>query len=309
MFLLLLFLACTGVALTALGRVQWSTQNPLSRTLESLPRLSHAPLLDFAKYELFDRGAPYGSASIAMLKQFPIAGVGVGGFYQLFPDYAYVLTGRRADFDNAQSWYRHQLAEFGVVGSLGWLWWVGTFGWLLVTSRVDENNQFEAGVVKGALVAMAVVSLVSMPTQLTPVALTVWVFAFWYLSLSKKVPNRLPLDRWTRGWMPWLIVWLVAIGFVADTYRIGRTTLRPPYRALFADWTYVRGFYDLENPKESEPFRWTSDSAVFVFPTKGHYLKLTFQVHHPDVAARTQGRASSVLKNGECRGAAPRRLP
>ena len=76
MFLLLLFLAGTGVALTALGRVQWSTQNPLSRTLESLPRLSHAPLLDFAKYELFDRGAPYGSASIAMLEQFPITGVG-----------------------------------------------------------------------------------------------------------------------------------------------------------------------------------------------------------------------------------------
>ena len=221
-----------------------------------------------------------------MLKQFPITGVGVGGFYELFPDYAYVLTGYRAVFDNAQSWYRHQLAELGVVGSLGWLWWVGTFGWLLVTRRVDENNRFEAGVVKGALVAMAVVSLVSMPTQLAPITLTVWVFAFWYLSLSQNVPNGWPLDRWTRGWMPWLIVWLVAIGFVADTYRIGRTALRPPYRALFADWTYARGFYDLQNPNGSEPFRWTSDNAVFVFPTTAHYLKLTFSVHHPDAAAR-----------------------
>ena len=81
-------------------------------------------------------------------------------------------------------------------------------------------------------------------------------------------------------------MWLVAIGFVADTYRIGRTTLRPPYRALFADWTYTRGFYDLQKPDVSEPFRWTSDNAVYVFPTTAHYLKLTFWVQHPDVAVR-----------------------
>ncbi len=285
-FLLLLFLACTFGALAARGKIQWSTDSPLRRTLESLPALSCTSLLKFAQTDLFDRDAPYGSASIVMLEQFPITGVGVGGFYQLFPDYAYVLVGVRHQFDNAQSWYRHQLAELGIVGSLGWLWWVCTFGWLLVTRRVDENSQFEAGVVKGALVAIAVVSLVAMPTQLAPITLTVWVFAFWYLSLTKEVPNGLPPARWTRGWVPWLIVWLVAIGFVADTYRIGRTTLRPPYRALFADWTYARGFYDLQNPEGREPFRWTSDNAVFVFPTTAHYLKLTFSVQHPDVAVR-----------------------
>jgi hypothetical protein len=221
-----------------------------------------------------------------MLKQFPITGVGVGGFYQLFPDYAFVLTGIRKPFDNAQSWYRHQLAELGVVGSLGWLWWVASFAWLLLTSRGDKNKQFEAGVVKGALVSISVVSLISMPTQLTPVALTVWVFVFWYVSLSKEVQHHLQTDRWTRGWMLWLIVWLVAIGFVVDTYRIARTELRPPYRALFADWTYVRGFYDLENSGRGEPFRWAWDNAVFVFPTQAQYLKLTCWVYHPDVTVR-----------------------
>ena len=279
-------IAGVGTGPVSLGVIHWGTLSPVRRSLQSLPAPTVGAVAKFAKDQLFDRTAPFGSASILMVEQFPVTGVGIAGFYQMFPDYSYLLTGSRAYFDNAQSWYRHQLAELGIVGSLGWLWWIGSFGWMLVTTRGVGAQRSAAGVVKGALVAIGVTSIVSMPTASAPVALTVWVFAFWYLSLSAPAQERLHTFRWSRTSSAWWIVWIVALIFAADTYWVGRTALRPPYRAIWADWNYERGFYDPEKTATAEPFRWTSDNAVSVFPATGPYLKLTVWLHHPDLESR-----------------------
>jgi hypothetical protein len=65
--------------------------------------------------------------------------------------------------DNAQNWYRHQVAEFGLVGSLPWLVWVLTFGWFVLRPRAGEPPI--AWTARGALIGFAFISLVGMPAQ------------------------------------------------------------------------------------------------------------------------------------------------
>ena len=71
---------------------------------------------------LWNRGW-YGPAAHLMIRDHPVVGVGVGAFHPLVGQYAR-LAGHRAAFDNAQNWYRHQLAELGLVGSIPWILWV-----------------------------------------------------------------------------------------------------------------------------------------------------------------------------------------
>jgi hypothetical protein len=283
--LVVFVVVCAAAALLVFRLGLGSIDDPLHRALGSLPTLTRESLVEFAKIELFDRHAPYGTASMAMVKQLPVTGVGAGNFYSLFPDYAFGLVGERFHIDNAQSWYRHQVAELGIVGSVGWIWWLGAFGWMLVTTRGDAQTRFQAGALKSALVAIAVVSLVSMPTQVIPVSLTVWVFAFWYVSVARAAPASPRWRQWVDGPIPWTAVWLLVIVFAADTYRVARAELRPPYRALSFDWDYHRGWHRLETADHGGPFRWMAeDEAVAVFPAAGRYLKLTFWINHPDAA-------------------------
>lgn len=260
-----------------------STANPATRLTETLPTMSSESLKKFAVNELWNRFGPFGTASMAMVRQYPLSGIGLGTFNDIFTDYAFALTGDRAHKDNAQSWYRHQLAELGVLGSAGWLLWVPMFVWLAVRTRGEGDERFPAAMVKAALFAIAVLSLVSMPTQPIAVALTVWVFAFWYLLLSAPATERLNSPTASRAWPTAGIVWIAAAIFVAANLVIGWRDLRPPFRAIRGDWTYQVGFFDLETPPGGVPFRWTEQRAVMVFPVTGEWLKLTVSGGPPDI--------------------------
>ncbi len=279
-----------------------STASPIERVRASLPGLTRAELRKFASFELWNRFGPFGTVSVVMVREFPLAGVGVGTFNHLFTDYAFVLTGDRAHRDNAQSWYRHQLAELGVVGSLGWLIWVPMVAVLLVRTRGDDEHRFAATMVKGALVGMGIVSVVSMPTQAVPVAFTVWVFVFWYLQLSAGAISAARAPWRASGATMARVVWLLAIVFVGATAWTGWRALRPPYRAMRADWTYQVGFGTLETPAGRPAFRWTERHAVIVVPITGPWLKLTFRGGAPD--AVTPPRRVVVRRAGKVIGSA-----
>lgn len=264
-----------------------STASPIARVRASLPDLSRADLHKFASFELWNRFGPYGTASVVMVRDFPLSGVGVGSFNHLFPDYAFVLVGKRTHMDNAQSWYRHQLAELGVLGSLGWLVWLPMFVVLLARTRGDANRRFAATMIKGALVAVGVVSAVSMPTQSLPVAFTVWVLVVWYLLLSTSAAERLSVPSPAPRAAAWAgVVWMLALTFVAATLYVGWRDLRPPYRAIRADWTYQVGFFPLEAAGLEPVFRWTEKHAVMVLPATGPWLKLTVRGGPPDISER-----------------------
>ena len=76
----------------------------------------------------------YGPAAIQMIKEHPIDGVGVGMFHTLVMDFA-ATRGYFIPTDNAQNWFRHILAEFGVVGAIPMFWWCGVLLALLCSRR------------------------------------------------------------------------------------------------------------------------------------------------------------------------------
>jgi len=263
------------IAAALVVKVEWSTASPIARSIEDLPSPNLASLKHFAKTQLFDRGAPYGTATVWMFRQSPLVGVGIGTFNGVFPDYSLMIVGARFSFDNAQSWYRQQFAEMGLLGVAGWLWWLATVAWLLVRTSGTSGRKFSATVVKGALVALALVTAVSLPTQNWGVALIPWLLVFWYLLLSPDARAR--LDAWPAAGpvVSGLVVWGGALAFAALTFAFGVREYRPSMRAVWANWQYTAGFYDVEGARPEEYYQWTEGHAVHTVPVRGNWMKLT----------------------------------
>lgn len=277
--------AASFMALRQFGAHARMKMDPISRATKSLPDLNLESLSAFAEFELWNRFGPFGTASVQMIKDSPIVGVGTGTFEVLYPDYAYVVTdgATRSHFDNAQSWYRHHLAEFGILGSLGWITWLVVFGAFVWKAAPSREGLTEATGVKAALIALAVISIVSMPTRNTFVALTFWVFAFWLVKATAAPPEtgRLARLAHTRG--AWIAVWAVAIAFAAGTAWVAHTQLRPPHRALMADWNYVNG---ISRPVRTEEGRllFARQHGVAVFAARPGFLRVVFRLPHDDAA-------------------------
>ena len=253
--------------------------------MSGLPGWSTTEIRTWAVHEFWNRFGPYGTASMQMVKEYPVSGIGIGNFNHISTDYAFMLRQDRAHMDNAQSWYRHQLAELGLVGSLGWLIWVPTFAWYLIRSRGDGETQSSAWMIKGTLVAIAVVSLVSMPTQSVPVGLSVGVFVFWYVLLSSAQQLHQPWPGLSNATQA-AIAWGLAVTLLGGTLLVGWRSLRPPYRALRADWTYQVGFFDIETPASGPAFRWTDRYGIYTAPVQGPWLRLTIRGGPPDIAEK-----------------------
>ena len=101
-----------------------------------VPALDAASLSAVAR-ELWNRNG-YGAIGTAIIRDHPLFGIGVGGFNIMQADFARVHGFPILPPDNAQNWYRQQLAELGVVGSVGWVWWAALFG--LFVLRRDEQG-------------------------------------------------------------------------------------------------------------------------------------------------------------------------
>jgi hypothetical protein len=267
----------------ALGR---STMDPIARTLKSFDNPRRPTIAKILEFELWNRFGPFGTASVRMVSDSPLVGSGPGTFEVLFPDYAHLVTkGKtRSHFDNAQSWYRHRLAELGVIGSLGWMTWLVVFGVFVWRAAPSRAGLTEATGVKAAIIALAIISMVSMPTRNAYVSLTFWVFAFWL--------TRLHGDPWRPAWLAaaahrrvaWAAVWGVTVLFAAGTAWTGYTALRPPYRAMMADWDYVNGVSRPVRTPDGRQ-RFARAHGVAVFRARPGYLKLVFQLPHEDAAA------------------------
>ena len=278
--------AAVLVALGRFGAHQRFGMDPLSRITASLPEPNREALEKFVAFEFWNRFGPFGTASVRMVKDSPAVGIGPGTFETLYPDYAYVVSNgaTRSHFDNAQSWYRHQLAELGLVGSLGWLVWGALFAAFVWRSAPARAGIVEGTGVKAAIFALAVMSLVSMPTRNPFVSVSFWVFVFWLVKIEGAPAGPRALAQWSERAAGWTGMWLLAVVFVAATAWVGYTELRPPHRAMMADWDYVNG---VSRPVGTAGGvrRYTQEHGVAVFyAVPGAYLKLGFQVAHRDAA-------------------------
>ena len=236
-----------------------------------------------AVFELWDRYS-YGATATRMIADSPLVGVGVGSFRLVVPDVAHQLGHGRLRPDNAQNWFRHQVAEFGVIGGLGWVLWVAMFLRLLVVGRPVEGGGVPANLVRGALVAFGLASLVGVPTQNVAVTVTFWALVFWYTVLVQPSAGRAP--RWYASGRTWAAVWLLALVYTSGLAYVSWVDLRVPYRAQRADWDYSYGFYDAEAIGTADEFRWASSHALAVVPLTDRWIEVTAWTHHPDVQER-----------------------
>jgi hypothetical protein len=242
-----------------------------------------------------------------MIVDSPLVGVGVGSFHILVPDVGFQLGHGRLEPDNAQNWFRHQLAEFGLLGSLGWILWVARFLRLLFAASPVAARSVPVGIVRGVLVALGLASLVGMPTQNSALALTFWTLVFWYLLLVDDAPPNHPVTQpamqpvsepdtapsvapWDLLRLTphrlWLGVWLLAVVYVSGLAYVSWADLRPPLRAQRADWDYSYGFQDPEPSESGGQFRWAAKRAVAVVPLRDRWIEVSAWNHHPDIRER-----------------------
>jgi hypothetical protein len=287
------FAAASVVTAAALLPV---TSGPLPRLRHTLPTWS---VLGFFK-EMWNRNS-YGMVATYLIRKFPLFGVGVGSFHGLGSHYYALLTdGGSLVQDNAQNWYRHQLVEYGLIGSVGWILWVVLFGWFVMSARPPQPARFAATTVKGTLVALAVVSLVGMPTQNAAVTFTLWTLAFWFVALvgvaghhslpdGHGAPEQVSPSAGVGrvGTTTWLAIWTIVALSVSGTAYTARYRLRVPQRAEAAGWPYRYGFYDDE---PDSAVRWTAGKAVDVFEiahrNDDRFLKLDIGAVAPDANQR-----------------------
>jgi len=275
-----------------------ATGGPLPRLRSTAPDLSAPSVVAFVK-EMWNRNG-YGMVATHLIREFPFFGVGLGAFHLVVPDYHFLLTRTIIPPDNAQNWYRHQLAEDGFVGSVGWMLWVATFAWFVLSARVPQSVRFPAILVKGTLVALAVVSLVGMPTQNIAVAITLWTFAFWFWLLVgtpgpaddpqrgqtgvRRVSDPPPDPRLTP--VTWAAIWTIVAVSVSGTAYAARDGLRVPQRAVTAAWPYFYGFSDMEPTLDLARHStvWAKRRAVAVLAPNTRWVKLTVSVDALNIA-------------------------
>lgn len=229
-------------------------------------------------FEIFWERYGYGTAAVQMIKEYPLSGTGIGSFHTLVNDFSVTVNGWKLVPDNAQSWYRHMLAELGVLGSLPWIAWCAVFGWTLLSRPPPSSDRFAAGVLRATLAAFGVISLMGMPGQSMPVALTFWTLAFWFVM---EHGTREAVKPWSR--VVWGATLVLVVAHAGLTYADARGELLPRNRSTRFGWDYRYGISNPEPGTDGTPGRrWTELRSLSVLPVTGKVLKFVAWIDHPD---------------------------
>ena len=236
-----------------------------------------------AVQRLWARGG-YGTIALQMIREHPLTGVGVGTYHWLAPDYWRVQTDQALPFDNAQNWWRHQIAEFGVVGAVPLIAWSCCLCWLIVASRANKAHISADISVRGLLVGLGLISLVGMPTQ-NPLVM------MWFLYLAAWLALLGPPSHSSLHW-PWAVRlgWPVAAAlavFYAGGHLVSaHGSLSVADRAMRAHRDYAVGTYAPESMPGGAEFRWTRADAKIWLQTRSRVVVVRSWVAHPDADLR-----------------------
>jgi hypothetical protein len=217
----------------------------------------------------------YGVAATELIGRFPLTGIGIGGFHVFGPQ----LTHTVLPPDNAQNWYRHQLVELGLLGSIGWLTFAGLLAWAVV--RPPRGVPATAWIVRGLLFGVGAVSLLGIPTQDVLAAVTFWTAVAWYVSIGGVTLNPAPLGR-----RAWVAMAALLLAFGVETARAATTTLRVPVRARAIGWPYSYGFYWPEPDGSGGEHRWARGRATALVDAPARFMSISVRVNHGDVSER-----------------------
>lgn len=232
----------------------------------------------------------YGTAAMRMIAEHPLQGVGVGGFHTLVRDYSMLVADQSLAPDNAQSWYRHVLAELGLLGSLGALAWTVLFARRILAKPARSSPDPAVRIGTGVLVAFGLLSLVGVPGQSAAVIVTFWVFAFWVATALGEAAGSSPAPGGLHGrataWPIGAAVLVVVAAHAGLTLASARTDLLPAHRAARFGWDYSFGISALERSPDGLHRRWTAERSLSTIPVQGRVLKFVAWAEHPDANER-----------------------
>jgi O-antigen ligase len=287
-------LAVSAAAALALALVvAFVLQNAATHTIwqrgaiRCVPFVGDGGIRNCVNEYLWDRYG-YGPVAIQMIKEHPIEGVGVGLYHALSHDFGIAAGRIIPQPDNAQAWWRHNLAELGVIGFIPLLWWCVVFGRQMF-AIARSADRLSAAMLRGVLIGFFVASLFGMPSQSVAIVMTFWVFVFW-LSLEATPVAADPSPRRQPSHLMVIAAALIAIHAgmtIVDAFG----DLRPHNRAQRWDWYYRYGFHtndndgtDLEPDPGGNPIgrRWTMTDSLAVIKVKGKVLKFVAWIDHPD---------------------------
>lgn len=243
---------------------------PLARIGQMVPSTDMAGVRVVAA-ELWNRNG-YGTAAARAIAAYPLFGIGVGSFHEMASEF---VPGGIAP-DNAQNWYRHQLAELGVIGSLGWIAFLWMFGSSL--GRAGARAGETARPIAAVLIAIAVISLLGMPGQDPFVAITLWTFAGWHVVSAGRIDGPSPSAWHWRGAVA------VAVVFAVGTLYFAVGPLRLPERIQRLGGEYLYGLYWPEPDGQGGEYRWARREATAVVPITTRAFEITLRSNRGDLA-------------------------
>ncbi|MDO8793968.1 MAG: hypothetical protein Q7J25_05050 [Vicinamibacterales bacterium] len=247
-----------------------------------IPFFGELGIRESAHRLLWDRFG-YGPAAVQMIVEHPWAGVGVGTFHTLVNDFAMLVNGKALVPDNAQSWYRHLLAELGLLGSLPWIAWCIVFVSTLFSRAPADRDRFSLGILRGVLVGFGIIAVIGMPGQSLTVIMTFWTLAYWFAALKgiAAPPGVSEKSSWPKA------VWFATLALVAVhaaiTYANARGDLLPRNRSTRFGWDYRYGIADPEPSPDGGPGRrWAGLKSMSMVPVRGKVLRFVAWIDHPD---------------------------
>lgn len=232
---------------------------------------------------IFLRGA-YGQVAHEMIRDYPLTGVGIGMFPHAAADYWRRDADEALPFDHAQNWWRHQAAELGLLGALPLFAWSAWLAWQ-VLAGARRGAVFTQTVVRGALLAIGIVSIVQFPTQTPAVLLWFFVFVAW---LPQVVGARPEPTASTPRWAVAVTAMTVglAVAYAAGHLLLARGPLAVVERARTFARPYVIGAYPAEPFEEGGVFHWTTDEARFIWQAQRPTFMIRLWASHPDIEQR-----------------------
>ena len=246
-----------------------------------LQRMAEGSGANASLRDLWTRGG-YGSVATRMIRDYPLTGVGIGSFNWMAADYWRTMAEDKLPFDNAQNWWRHQVAELGMVASLPILIWSLLIAWLVLTRRSRPDARIETQTLRGLLVGIGGASLLGMPTQ-NPIVLLILFYVvarFEMLTSMPAVEADLQVGP-SRRHQAWIAGVLIAVGYAGGHLVLARGPLNPLERAARTNRDYMTGTYTSERLPQGQ-FRWTRKHATFTLGATSRFLVIRYHIEHPD---------------------------
>ena len=282
--LAMMIIGALAVAAIALVIVRGSSITSIVArgSLGYIPFFGDLGIRESARQLLWDRFG-YGPAAVQMISEHPWSGVGIGTFHTLVRDFAMATTQRPLAPDNAQSWYRHLLAELGVLGSLPWIAWCVVFVSTLVSRAAGDRDRFSLGALRGALVGFGIIAFIGMPGQSLTVIMTFWTLVYWFAFLRgiTAPPGEATPLPWSKGL--WSATLALVVVQAAIALADSRGDLLPRNRSIRFGWDYRYGIKNPEPAPDGGPGRrWADLKSLSVVPVRGKVLKFVAWIDHPD---------------------------